>query len=127
MKKYSSNLTMDSIPVGMFSEELCQGNREGQTGRNSVGRMEGGRERGEKKRRKWGVGWGGTEGERETETERVRDTQRETERLQRQKTERDRRNNIKCIKRARYELTGLHTTPQKGEGQAEKEKEKAAV
>ena len=43
-------------------------------------------------------------------------------RKQREETERDRRNNIKCIKRARYKLTGLHTTPQKGEGQAEKEK-----
>ena len=85
------------------------------------------RKRREKEKKVRG-GVGGTRGgERERETERVRDTQRETERLQRQKTERDRRNNIKCIKRARYELTGLHTTPQKGEGQAEKEKEKAAV
>ena len=106
----------------VFRGVMARKQREGQTGRNSVGRREAGREREERKREesegRGGVGGGGgTEGERERETETYRD--RET---QREKTERDRRNNIKHIKRARYELTGLHTTPQKGEGQAEKEK-----
>ena len=119
MKKYSSNLMMDSIPVGVFRRVLARKQRKGQTGRNSVGRREGGREREESEG--WGGGGGGTEGERERDRQRHRERDRDRE-TQREKTERDRRNNIKCIKRARYKLTGLHTTPQKGEGQAEKEK-----
>ena len=76
MKKYSSNLMMESIPVGVFRGVLARKQRKGQTGRNSVGRREGGREREESEG--WGGGGGGR-GNRGGERERDRDTERETE------------------------------------------------